>query len=55
MANHIREGFIKLYTTSREVATGDVSYNQQWQLKVIDVEKENISHMVTDEEISTTI
>ena len=55
VANHIREGFIKLYTTSQEVVAGDISYNQQWQAKLIDVEKESISHMVTDEEISIAV
>lgn len=55
VASHIREGFMKLYTTSQEAATGDIRFNQQWQVKLTDVEKESISHMVTDEEISTAV
>lgn len=55
VANHIREGFIKLYTTNQEAATRDIRYNQQWQVKLSDEEKASISHMVTDEEISTAI
>ena len=55
VATHIKEGFIKLYTTSQEATTGDIKLNQKWQVKLIDVEKESISHMVTDEEIFTAI
>ena len=46
---------MKLYTTSQEAAIGDIKLNQNWQVKLIDVEKECISHMVTDEEIFTAI
>ena len=55
VAAHIREGFMKLYTTSQEAAIGDIKLNQNWQVKLTDVEKESISHMVTDEEIFTAI
>ena len=54
VAAHIREGFMKLYTTSQEAATGDIRLNQNWQVKLSE-EKESISHMVTDEEIFTAI
>lgn len=55
VANHIREGFMKSYTTSQEATTGYIRYSQQWQVKLSEEEKESISHMVTDEEISTAL
>ena len=55
VANHIREGFIKIYTTSQEAATRDISYNLYWQPKLSDKEKNSISHMVTDEEIRAAL
>lgn len=55
VANHIREGFVKLYTTSQKVATRDIRYNQHWQIKLTNIEKESISHVVTDEKISEAI
>ena len=55
VANHFREGFIKIYTTSQVVATRDFSYNVQWQPKLSCDEKISISHMVTKEEIRAAL
>ena len=55
VANHFREGFIKVYTTSQVVATRDFSYNVQWQPKLSCDEKTSISHMVTEEEIRAAL
>ena len=55
VANHFREGFIKIYTTSQVVATRDFSYNVQWQPKLSCDEKISISHMVTEEEIRAAL
>ena len=55
VANHFREGFIKIYTTSQVVATREVSYNLQWQPKISLEEKNSISHMVTEEEIRAAL
>ena len=55
VASHIREGFMKLYTTSQEAATWEINHNQQWQTKLANEEKDSMSHMVTDEEIKTAL
>ena len=51
VASHIREGFMKLYTTSQEATTWEINHNQHWQTKLASEKKDSISHMVTDEEI----
>ena len=53
VASYIREGFMKIYTTSQEVATWEINHNQNWQAKLSNEEKVSLSHMVTDEEIRT--
>ena len=55
VASHIREGFIKLYTTSQEAITWEIKHNQSWQAKLSNEEKVNLSHMVTNEEIKTAL
>ena len=55
VASHIREGFMKLYTTSQEAITWEIKHNQSWQTKLSNEEKVNLSHMVTDEEIKTAL
>ena len=55
VANHFREGFIKIYTTAQEAATHDFNYNLQWQPKLLSEEKNSISHMVTEEEIKSAL
>ena len=55
VANHIREGFINIYTTSQEAVTYDFNYNLQWQPKLSSEEKNSISHLVTEEEIRATL
>ena len=47
VASHIREGFMKLYTTSQEAITWEIKHNQSWQAKLSNEEKVNLSHMVT--------
>ena len=51
VANHIGEGFIKIYTTSQEAVTCDFNCSLQWKPKLSSEEKNSISHMVTKEEI----
>ena len=53
--NHFREGFISLYSTSQESATWGLDYHSKWQSKLSDEEKNSISLMVIDEEISTAL
>ena len=55
VANHFKEDFIKIYTTSQVVATRDFSYNVQWQPKLSCDKKISISHMVTEEEIRAAL
>ena len=55
VASHIREGFMKLYTTSQEAATWKIEHNLSWQAKLSNEEKVNLSHMVTDEEIKAAL
>nr|XP_023916394.1 uncharacterized protein LOC112027993 isoform X3 [Quercus suber]XP_023916396.1 uncharacterized protein LOC112027993 isoform X3 [Quercus suber] len=55
VASHIREGFLKLYTTSQEAATWEINHNQRWQAKLSNEEKGCLSRMVTDEEIRTAL
>ncbi|KAK9986443.1 hypothetical protein SO802_031394, partial [Lithocarpus litseifolius] len=53
--NHFREGFMSLYSTSQEFAVRGIDYHLKWQPKLTDEEKDNINHLVTDEEISTAL
>ena len=53
--NYFREGFYKLYSTAQESTTWDIDHHTQWQSKISEEEKDSISHMVTDEEISTAL
>ena len=55
VANHIREEFINIYTTSQEAATYDFNYNLQWQTKLSSEEKNSISRLVTEEEIRAAL
>ena len=55
VANHFREGFLKIYTTTQEAANREFNYNLQWQPKLSSEEKNSISHMVTEEEIKTSL
>ena len=55
VANHFKEAFVKIYTTSQVVATCDFSYNLQWQPKLSCEKKNSISHMVTEEEIRAAL
>ena len=55
VANHIKEWFLKLYTTSQEVATWEINHNQHSQTKLSNEERDSISHMVSDEEIRTAL
>ena len=55
VASHIREGFMKLYTTSQEAITWEIKHNQSWQAKLSNEENVNLSHMVTNEEIKTAL
>ena len=50
VANHIREGFVNIYTTSQEVV-----YSLQWQPKLSREEKDSISQMVTKEEVRAAL
>ena len=50
VANHIREGFVNIYTTSQEVV-----YSLQWQPKLSREEKDSISQMVIEEEVRATL
>ena len=53
--NYFREGFYKLYSIAQESTTWDIDHHPQWQSKISEEEKDSISHMVTDEEISTAL
>ena len=53
VANHFREGFLKIYTTTQEAANREFNYNLQWQPKLSSEEKNSISHMVMEDEIKT--
>ena len=53
--NFFREGFYKLYTTAQELASWNFSYNFHWQAKISEEESASISHLVTEEEISTAL
>ena len=53
--NYFREGFLKLYTSSQDSATWDLNYHLQWQAKLLEEEKDSISHMVSEEEISAAL
>ena len=55
VANHIREGFINIYTTSQEAVTHDFNYSLQWQPMLSREEKDNISQMVTEEEVKAAL
>ena len=55
VANHIREGFINIYTTSQEAVTCDFNYTLQWQPKFSREEKDSISQMVNEEEVRATL
>ena len=53
VANHFKEGFLKIYTTAQKVANREFNYNLQWQPKLSSEEKNSISHMVMEDEIKT--
>lgn len=55
MMSFFREGFYKLYTTAQESASWNFSYNSHWQAKILEEKSASISHMVTEEEISTAL
>ena len=55
VASHMREGFLKLYTTSQEAETWEINHNQHWQTKLSNEERDSISHMVSDEEIRNAL
>ena len=53
--NYFREGFYKLYSTSQVSASWELSFHSHWQAKLSEEEKESISHMVSEEEISAAL
>ena len=53
--NYFREGFHKLYTTSQDSAIWELNYHSQWQAKLLEEEKDIISHIVSEEEISAAL
>lgn len=53
--NYFKEGFYNLYSTSQVSASWDLNHHTQWQSNILKEEKDGISRMVTEEEISTAL